>query len=462
MATATSEPVRMPPGPRLPKILQGAGFLIAKHDMFAALGRRYGNAITVNIPVFGRTVVVHDPEVVKDLFGTSTDLLERPTELINTGSVLGPGSMFSLAGDELVARRKLLHPAFHGKRITGYERVIEEEVMREIQNWPQGREFATLQPMLRITLNAILRTVFGAEGPALEELRRLVPAAITLGSNLIMLPPFVRSDLGAWSPGTRFLEYRRRIDAVIDALIAEARAKPAPEGRSGVLGLLLQGHYADGEPITDRDIADELLTMVSAGHETTAASLAWAVERLRRHPELLTRLSDEVDAGGSALRQATIWEVQRTRPVVEGSLRRTKKRIQLGDWVIPEDTTVIFSIQLAHSSEESFPDAASFNPDRYLAAVPKPFAWIPFGGGINRCIGAAFANMEMDVTLRTLLREFRLAPTEAAGERRQSHGVVRRPRRGGRIMVYRRTHDSFTDAAVASRADGHSRHLENR
>jgi cytochrome P450 len=462
MATATAEPVRLPPGPRVPKTAQGIAFLLAKHEMFAALGRRYGGAFTVNMPIFGQTVVISDRILIKDLFSTSSDLVERPAELINTGAVLGPGSMFSLAGDELVARRRLLVPPFHGKQVRSYGHIIEDEVMREIATWPEGREFETLQPMLRITLNAILRAVFGAEGPVLDELRGLLPAATTFGSRLIMVPPVVRRDLGRWSPGGRFLQYRRRIDAVIDSLIADARADPALEERSDVLALLLQARYENGEPICDRHIADELLTMVAAGHETTATTLAWAVERLRRHPRLLSRLTHEVDAGGSELRQATIWEVQRTRPVVDGSLRRTKKRIRLGDWVIPQHTTVIFSIQLAHFSEESFPDGASFNPDRFVGAVPKPFAWIPFGGGVNRCIGAAFANMEMDVALRILLRELRFASTDAPGEWRRNRGVVRPPGRGGRAVVYRRTAESSSDADPASVADYVSWRLGNR
>ncbi len=253
--------------------------------------------------------------------------------------------------------------------------------------------------------------------------------------------------------GGRFLRYRCRFDALVDSLIADVRADPALEERSDVLALLVRARYENGEPIPNGHIADELLTMVTAGYETTATTLAWAVERIRRHPRLLSRLTEEVDGGGSELRQATIWEVQRTRTVVEGTSRRTKKRIQLGDWVIPQDTTVAFSIRLAHASEESFPDAASFNPDRFVGAVPKPFAWIPFGGGVNRCIGAAFANMEMDVTLRTLLRELRFAPTDAPGERRHIRGVAVAPGRGGRAVVYRRTAEASSDADSASVAD---------
>jgi cytochrome P450 len=348
--------------------------MVWNHRMFAALARRYGSSvIRVNLPHNSHAVVITDSALAKELFSTGTELVERAAWGAGSiGSAFGPGSTFSLAGDEHAERRKLLAPPFHGKRMRSYDRIIEEEVMREIESWPEGREFKTLEPMMRITLGTILRAVFGAEGPALDELRRLVPAMVTLGSLLVVGPPIVRRDLGTWSPWRRYLQKRRRFDAIIDSLIASARADPAVEERSDVLALLLQARYEDGEPISDGHIADELLTLVASGHETTAASLAWALERLRRHPELLSGLTDEVDAGGSELRQATIWEVQRTRPVLDGTTRRTKTRIRLGDWVLPEDTNVIISIQLAHGSEESFPDAASFNPHRFMGTVAKP------------------------------------------------------------------------------------------
>ena len=456
MATETTEAIRLPPGPRIPKTVQGIAFLAVTHGMFAALGRRYGSAFTINLPLFGQAVVISDPVLVKDVFSTSSDLIERPTGAGHLGEGFGPGSTFSLAGDELLARRKLVVPPFHGKRVKSYEHIIEEEVMHEIANWPEGREFKTLQPMMRMTLNVILRAVFGAEGPALDELRGLLPPMVTLIPPYVLLPPIMRRDLGPWSPGGRFLRYRRRFDTIIDSLIADARADPALEERSDVLALLVQARYDNGEPIPDRHIADELLTLAASGHETTSAGLAWTVERLRRHPSLLSRLTEEVDAGGSELRQTTIWEVLRTRSVLEGTTRRTKKRIRLGDWVIPENTSVIFSIRMAHASDASFPDAESFNPDRFAGVgAPKPFAWIPFGGGVNRCIGAALANMEMDVTLRTLLRELRFAPTDAPGERRHWRGVATVPARGGRAVVYRRTAKVSSDADSAS-VDDHA------
>jgi hypothetical protein len=410
--------------------------LTALCEVVPLLTRRYGDTFTINLPVLGKMVVISDPILVKDVFSTSSDLIVRPTHL---GQVFGPGSTFSLNGAEHLERRRLLLPPFHGKRLSTYEHIVEEEVMSEIATWPEGREFETLPSMMRLTLNAILRAVFGAQGSVLEELRVVVPATITLGSPLHVLPSIVRRDFGRWSPGGRLLEYRRRIDAVIDWLIADARADPAFEERTDVLSLLLQARYENGDPIPDRHIADELVTVVAAGHETTAAQLAFTVERLRRHPEVLSRLVDEVDAGGSELRQATIYEVQRTRPTLEATTRCPKTRIRLGDWVLPPGTNIMINFQMAHESDENFPDADSFNPDRFIGSNPKPFRWIPFGGGVNRCIGAGFANMEMNVALRILLREFQFAPTNAPSERRHYRGVAIAPARGARAVVYRRT-----------------------
>jgi hypothetical protein len=426
--------------------------------MFAALSRRYGSAVTLNLPVFGQTVVISDPALVRNLFSTSGELVERPTIL---GEFFGPGSTFSLTGEQLVERRRVVFPPFHGKRVGSYEEIVEQEVLREIATWPQGREFRTLEPMQRITLGAILRAVFGAEGPALDRLRVLLPPALALGGRLMLLPRIAQHDLGRWSPGRRFSDYRRQIDAVIDSLIAEARADRALGKRGDMLALLLQARDTNGEPIPDKHIADELLTMVTAGHETTASELSWAVERLCRHPRLLARLADEIDAGGSELRHATISEVQRTRPVIDGLARRTKARIRLGEWVILEDTVLIFSIRLAHLSEQSFADASSFKPDRFLGAGPKPLAFIPFGGGVNRCIGAAFANMEMDVTLRVLLRDLHFAPTDAPSERRHSRGVVTAPARGGRAVVRRRTGAAHNIAGCGSAAHHRARSASN-
>jgi cytochrome P450 len=452
MATATTEPVRLPPGPRVPKIVQGVLFVTPlQYRIAPGLSRHYGGPFTINLPVFGKTVVVHDRDLVKDVFSTSFDLIERPTKVL--GQAFGPGSTFSLVGKEHSERRKLVLPNFHGKRVRNYERIVEDEVLRETANWPQGQEFETLSTITHLTLNAIMRATFGERADALDELRVVIPPLITLGSLMQRMHPIVRGEYGRWSPGSKLAGYRRRFDAVIDALITEARADAKLADRADMLALLLQACYVDGQPISDQHIADELLTLVAAGHETTASQLAWAVERLRRHPELMSRLADEVDAGGSELRQATIYEVQRVRPTIAASLRTTKTKVRLGDWVLPENTNVMVDFQLAHESDANYTDPEAFNPDRFIGTTPPSFRWLPFGGGVNRCVGASFANMEMDITLRTLLREFRFAPTDAPDEGRNFRGVAIAPSRGARAVVYRRRTATPSDRDSVSVAD---------
>jgi cytochrome P450 len=436
MAEATNDPVRLPPAPRIPKLVQGLAFVANRDKAVAAVARRHGSEFTLNLPIFGHTTVISDPALVKELFTANNDLIARAGTL---GQVLGPGSTFSLDGLPHRQRRKLLVPPFHGKRMQGYEDIVEEEVRREIATWPEGEDFATMPSMMRITLNAILRAVFGADGAALEELRELLPPMVLKASRLAVMPPAARRDYGPLSPWGRVEKLRRRYNAVIARLIADARSDPGFEDRNDVLALMLQARYDDGSAISDDHVADELLTLLAAGHETTATTLAWAVERLRRHPRLLARLRDEVDAGGSELLQATIFEVQRTRPVINGTARMTRQRMRLGEWVIPERHVVLVSISLAHVAERSFTDAEAFDPDRFVGNPPDTHAWIPFGGGIRRCIGAAFANMEMTVTLRTLLQEFEFGTTYAPGESAHSRGVATAPARGGRAVVYRRS-----------------------
>lgn len=435
MTAETTDPIRLPPGPRVPKPAAALGFFAARRRSLAAVSARYGDCFTIDLPIFGSTMIISDPPLVRELFAAPSDLVARAS---NLGTVLGPGSTFSLDGDEHRARRKLLVPPFHGKRMADYEEIVAQELGREVADWPEGREFPTLEPMRRITLDVILRAVFGAQGQALQELRRLLPPMVPLASLMVVLPPAVRRDLGPWSPWGKVVRSRARYNEIIASLIARARSDPGFEDRTDVLALLMGARYEDGSAIADDHIADELLTLLAAGHETTATTLAWTIERLRRHPELLCRLADEVDSGGTELTQATIWEVQRTRPVIEAMFRVAKKRIRLGEWVIPEGNAVMPSITLMHFSPRHFADPQLFNPDRFLGGNPDSMTWIPFGGGVRRCIGAAFANMEMLVTLRELLRQFEFATTNAPAERRRSRGIATAPASGGRAVMYRR------------------------
>ena len=421
-------PVTLPDGPSLPRFVQGGIAIVAPLWMMRRLRERYGSAFKINVPIFGDAVVISDPAEVKQLFMTSPEIADILD--LNLGLVLGPNSFFAISDDTHRKQRKLLSPPFHGRRLRAYEAIIEQEAIREMAAWPEGTEFGTLAPMMRITLNAILRAVFGAEGAELAELRTLLPAMVKLGSRLVALP-IPRTDLGRWSPWGRAHAYRRQYDAIIDRLIAAARQDPRLDERDDVLALMLQSRYDDGSAMSRDEISDQLLTLLTAGHETTSTTLAWAVERLRRHPAVLRRLADEADAGGSQLREATILEVQRVRPVIDGTLRKVRAPgLRLGRWTLPQGQVVLVSIYLIHRDETLFPDAGRFRPDRFVGSRPDTYQWIPFGGGTRRCIGAAFAQMEMNVVLRTLLRDFTLEPTSERGERWHSRGVAYCPAQG--------------------------------
>jgi cytochrome P450 family 138 len=436
-ASDSSDMQHIPPGPRLPRAVQGLLFVTARRRTMAALRRRYGATYTMSLPLFGDTVMTSDPVLIKQLFTTSTDVAGNMAN--NLGSVLGPGSSFALDGEEHRRQRKLLTPPFAGRKMRAYEGIIEEETLRESETWPLGTRFPVMEPMMRITLNAILRAVFGAEGAQFEALRKLLPPMIVLGSRLEMLG-FLRRDLGPWSPWGRYLAYRREFDSIVDEIIALRRAEGDLAGRNDVLTILLQSRYDDGQPMEQRAIADQLLTLLAAGHETTATTLAWALERLSRHPAVTARLTAEVDAGGSELRQATILEVQRTRPVIDLTGRDVvAARMPLGEWVLPRGHSVMVAIDQVHNDESVFPDAGTFDPDRFLGGNVDHYAWVPFGGGTRRCLGAAFASMEMDVVLRTLLREFELAGTYEPDEPMHNRGIAWVPRDGGQVVVHRRT-----------------------
>jgi cytochrome P450 len=446
--------VTLPDGPSLPRFVQGTVALAAPLWMMRRLHERYGSAFRLNVPIFGEAVVISDPAEVKQLFMTSPEIADILD--FNLGLVLGPNSFFAISGDVHRKQRKLLTPPFHGRRLRAYEAIIEQEAVREMAAWPEGREFATQGSMMRITLNAILRAVFGADGAELTELRELLPAMVKLGSRLVALP-IPHTDLGRWSPWGRVHAYRREYDAIIDRLIEAARQDPRLDERDDVLALMLQSRYDDGASMSRDEIADQLLTLLSAGHETTSTTLAWAVERLRRHPAVLRRLADEADAGGSQLREAAILEVQRVRPVIDATVRKVRAPgLRLGRWTLPEGQVVLVSIYLIHRDEALFPNPYRFDPDRFVGSRPDTYQWIPFGGGARRCIGAAFAQMEMNVVLRTLLRDFTLEPTSERGERWHSRGVAYCPAQGGRAVVRRRALPvaDRVGAALGRSADG--------
>ncbi|HTJ66745.1 MAG TPA: cytochrome P450 [Actinospica sp.] len=434
--TPTPPLPRVPPGPRHGSRLHGLAFAANRRRVTQRMSRRYGPTFTLRLPAWGPTVFLSEPALVKQLFTTSPELIGNMEP--NLGRVLGPQSFFNLDGDAHKRQRKLLLPPFHGRRVQSYEGIIEEETRRECATWPEGQAFPTLESMMRITLNAILRAVFGAHGEEFEALRELLPPMVTLGSKLTIMPG-PELDLGRFSPWGRFRIYRRRFDEIVDRLIATAQADPHLDERNDILALMLQARYDDGEAMAPRAVADQLLTLLAAGHETTATTLAWAVERIRRHPRVLDRLVAEVNEGGSELRKATILEVQRTRPVIDLTGRKVRgEAVAIGPWVLPRGHSIMVSISLVHDDDSVFPNAAVFDPDRFVGVNPDTYSWVPFGGGTRRCIGAAFATMEMDVVLRTLLTDFELVSTDEPDEGWHSRGVAWAPRSGGMIEVRRR------------------------
>ncbi|ORA23578.1 cytochrome P450 [Mycobacterium aquaticum] len=426
---------RIPPGPRIPVVLQGAGYALARRWMVKRISRRYGDIFTLRLPMFGRTVIVAEPQLAKQLFQANTEDVGNVQP--NLSRILGSGSVFALDGTDHRRRRKLLTPPFHGKSIRNYEAIFEEETLREAANWPEGREFETLEPMMRITLNAILRAVFGADGEQLDELRRIIPPWVTLGSRLAVLPNPTR-DYGRFSPWARLARYRSQYDAVIDQLIERIESDPEFEHRDDILALLLRSTYEDGSAMSRKDIGDELLTLLAAGHETTASTLGWAFERISRHPEVLAELVAEAATDGNEYRQATILEIQRVRTVIDFAGRHVyAPAFELGDWVIPQGYSVIVALAAIQERPEEFPDPGRFDPQRFVGSRPG-LGWIPFGGGTRRCVGAAFANVEMDVVLRTVLRHFVIETTTAPGEKVHSRGVAYTPKSGGRVVMHRR------------------------
>jgi cytochrome P450 len=440
---------RLPDGPRTPRLFNGIVFLLARQRAMQRLQRRYGDAYTVSIPTLGDAVVLCHPDLVKTMFTAKPTVLHGGENPL--GDVLGPGSLFSLdEGEHLRERRRLL-PPFHGERMRSYDDLIEEEALRAMATWPDGTEFATLRTFNTITLRVILRAVFGAEGAQLADLQGLLPRITAVGQRLVAVP-VLRRDLGPRSPGGRFRALRRRYDEIVAELIDRHLADPRLGERIDILALMLNALRDAGEEI-DRDaLADELLTLLLAGHETTASSLAWTVDRLRRHPGILRRLELEAEGDGSALRAATILEVQRTRPVIFGTSRVAVEPFEIGEWRVPAGTVLIAAGSVMQEDERFHTHPDAFDPDRYLGATPDTYSWIPFGGGVRRCIGAAFALFELDVVLRTMLRHFDLEPTTEPPEASSFRGVAYAPKQGGRAIVRRRTTPRGSGTAGAGAA----------
>jgi cytochrome P450 len=426
----------LPPGPRMSRAIQTAIWSRQAQWLLSQSRRRFGPMFTLEIAYEGTWVILSDPELIKQVFtgdpkvfhaGEGNDIL-RP--------LLGENSLLTLDEAPHMSQRKLLLPSLHGKRMAGYEETMREIAAREIESWPTGVPYRLRPRMQAMTLEIIIETVFGVHGGArLGELREALRDFLDMLTNPRMLAPILTlgpDRLRSYPP------FRRRVDrvaALIGGEIAERRLVADLEERDDILSLMVSARHEDGSPMSDAEIHDELLTLLVAGHETTATALAWAVERLIRHPDKLARLRAEVEAGEEAYLTATIQETLRLRPVIVIVIRRLTEAVELGGYRLPAGANVVPSIHLVHREPTIYPDPDSFRPERFLETPPGTYTWIPFGGGVRRCIGAAFAQQEMAIVLRELVARRTIRPTDPAAERVFRRAITETPRHNAEVVL---------------------------
>jgi cytochrome P450 len=427
----------LPPGPRAPYALQSAAFLLAERRLMQSCRRRHGDVFTLRIPTLDPLVVIADPALVKQVFSGDPATLHAGEGNAILEPIVGPTSVLLLDEERHLRQRRLMLPPFHGERMRSYGELIAEIAGRELDRWPLGTPFSLHEPMQEITLEVILRAVFGIEdGERLADLTALLGRMLDLGQRVTMVP-LLRRDLGPLSPWRRFVRSRELVDAVLYDEIRRRRADPATPERADVLSMLLQARDEDGEGMTDAELRDELLTLLVAGHETTATALAWAFERLLRHPATLARVHAELD--DDELLDAVVRETLRVRPVLSFAMRRVKTPYRLGEWELPPGATIGCSIPLVHERADLYPDPLAFRPERFLEQAPETYGWIPFGGGVRRCLGAAFAAYEMRIILRTILARAELSAPDPRPERRRRRAITFVPGRGTRVVLQRRS-----------------------
>ncbi len=433
-----SLPPGLPPGPALSRARQTARWIAQPLEFLAELRERHGDLFTLHLQREPPWVVVGDPELVKRIFTAPADQLHAGVSKRILEPVVGSRSVLIEDGEEHMRRRRLLLPPFHGDRVSGYERTMRAVAAAEIGRWPRGVPAPAGPRMSAIALETVLRVAFGdATGrrgsPLHEAFERLVGyLSGSARSALVALGESARLGEGRFS---ELGEQIARVDELVLAAIAERRAAARGEPAGDVLSLLLEARYDDGSAMADGDLRDQLTTLVVAGHDTTATSLAWALERLVRDRAALRRVTAEAAAGGGPYTDAVVRETLRLRPVFLVAPRLAVRPFRLGDLEIPPGVAAVPAIPLVHGRADVYPDPAAFRPDRFLDRPPGTYTWIPFGGGIRRCIGAGFALLEMRVVLSTLLAGARLRAPDPAGEPQVRQGLLVAPASGARLTL---------------------------
>ena len=430
--------IALPPGPPYPRPVQTVGWGFRPGPFLERCRRRYGDVFTLKIAQEGTWVILADPEHVKQVFTGDPRVFHAGEGNQILLPVVGERSVLLLDEDAHMRQRKLMLPPFHGKRMAGYGELMTRIAKAEIDRWPEGAPVELWPRMQAVTLEVIMRTVFGVEeGARLDRLRarlrellevttdrRRMLVLAALGPRLITRLGLLRDDL-APADELLFDEIRRRRD------------DPTAAERDDVLSLFVQARYEDGGEMSDQELRDQLMTLLVAGHETTATALAWAVERLVRHPDKLARLRDEVAAGEDDYLDAVVKETLRLRPVLPLVARRLTEPVQIGDHLLPAGVTVAPCIYLIHRRGDVYPEPRAFRPERFLEQPAGTYTWIPFGGGVRRCLGGSFAVFEMKRVLAALVETLDVRPAEPAPERVTRRAITLTPDRGARVVVER-------------------------
>ncbi len=449
---AVAEHHRPPPGPGLPRFIQTFFFIFGSRWFIARMYRRYGPIVHLSTAFDSNFVMVFDPALVKEVFRAPPDRLRAGEANEVLGAALGLRSLLLLDGAEHLRQRKLMLPPFHGQRMRAYEDVMREAADRAIDSWPLDREFALLPSTQQLTLDVILRAVFGVEaGPRQDELKRRLRSMIDPVSNRLGILLMVLMRSGNEQAMRRFEERRRLVDELIYDEIARRREVPDLEQREDVLSMLLLARDEDDRPMTDEELRDQLVTLLVAGHETTATGLAWAFDLLLRNPRVLAELQRAVAEGDDAYVDAVAKEVLRIRPVVPGVGRVVRGGpFELGGYTLSEGTEINPSISVIHRRAASFAGPRDFRPERFLEEdPPDTYTWIPFGGGTRRCLGASFALFEMRVVIRRVIERTVLEAASSKPERVERRGVTMVPKTGTRVVL-RERRAAAKPAAVAT------------
>jgi cytochrome P450 len=432
MAAAT-----LPPGPRTPSWVQTLAWWSRPVPSFERWRARYGKRFTIHLLGLPPFVILADPDAAKAVFTAPPDVLHPGSGARILEPIVGRNSVILLDEDAHLSQRRLMLPAFHGEQVARLTEVMADVAAAEVDRWPRHEPVALHPRLQALTLEVILRTVFGLdEGPRLERLRAGLTDVLAIGANPISLLPALQRDFGPVSPWRRFLRDRAAVDAELFALIDERRRDPAP--RDDVLSLLLAARHEDGSPMSAQELRDELMTLLVAGHETTASQLAFAIERLVRTPAALERLTAELAGGdGDAYLTATVQETLRRRPVLPNAAPRlVMQEIEVDGWRYPPGVCLVAHAYLIHHDPAIYPDPYAFRPERFLEQSPGTYTWIPFGGGRRRCLGAAFATVEMKVVLRTVLER---AQPRLEGDGRlelsRRRSITLSPREGAEVVL---------------------------